>query len=244
MSQREVVGREPEGTWVLRWADKDKFESGLLGSEKTTGLGVRTPAGLSHEALQLLAAAKKVSTLKSVGADLTALVGRARQASGWVSPVQGPVPRALFVLGLRPRAGSHQPCRALWQPPADFSRLPAGLRRVSVGSRDSPSLAGRQRLPLQPTLPRKQAKSIPDPWRGREQAACHQGAGNASGFRHQVGEHSLSCAGHRAGWRSAAKKRVQPLEQTTRGDRLPTWGASGAHRALGTRWTSPCSSSS
>lgn len=65
MSQREVVGGEPEGTWVLRWAEEDKFESRLLGSEKHTGLGVQTPAGLSHEALQLLAAAKKVSTLKS-----------------------------------------------------------------------------------------------------------------------------------------------------------------------------------
>lgn len=216
------MGGEPEGTWVLRWAEEDKFESRPLGNERSTGLGVRTPAGLSHEALQLLAAAKKVSTLKSVRADLTALVGRARQVSGWVSLVQGPVPSTLFVLGLRPRAGSHQPCRALWQPPANFSRLPAGLRRVSVGSRDSTSLAGRQRLPLQPALPRKQAKSIPDPWRGREQAARHQGAGNASGFRHPVGEHSLSCAGHGAGWRPAAKKRVQPPEQATRGDRLPT----------------------
>ena len=187
------MGGEPEGTWVLRWAEEDKFESRLLGGEKNTGLGVQTPAGLSHEALQLLAAAKKVSTLKSVRADLTALEGRACQVSGWVSPVQGPVPSALFVLGLRPRAGSHQPCRVLWQPPADFSRLPAGLRRVSVGSRDSTSLAGRQRLPLQPTLPRKQAKSIPDPWRGREQAAHHQGAGNASGFRNPVGEQPELC---------------------------------------------------
>ena len=178
---------------MLRWAEEDKFESRLLGGEKNTGLGVQTPAGLSHEALQLLAAAKKVSTLKSVRADLTALEGRACQVSGWVSPVQGPVPSALFVLGLRPRAGSHQPCRVLWQPPADFSRLPAGLRRVSVGSRDSTSLAGRQRLPLQPTLPRKQAKSIPDPWRGREQAARHQGAGNASGFRNPVGEQPELC---------------------------------------------------
>lgn len=187
------MGGEPEGTWVLRWAEEDKFESRLLGGEKNTGLGVQTPAGLSHEALQLLAAAKKVSTLKSVRADLTALEGRACQVSGWVSPVQGPVPSALFVLGLRPRAGSHQPCRVLWQPPADFSRLPAGLRRVSVGSRDSTSLAGRQRLPLQPTLPRKQAKLIPDPWRGREQAARHQGAGNASGFRNPVGEQPELC---------------------------------------------------
>lgn len=46
-----------------------------------------------------------------------------------------------------------------------------------------------------------------------------------SGFRHQTGEHSPSCAGHRAGCRarsgSAAKKLVQRLQHVTRGGQTP-----------------------
>lgn len=148
----EVAGESRKGTWVLRWAEEDKFESRLLGSGETRlGLGAKTPAGLSMRPCSCWQQLRKYPL--EVRADLTA---RGQSLPGfcrWVSPVQALCP-ALYLYWGQGRKPPALQSALPGKPPADFSRLPAGLRRVSVGSHDSTSLAGRQRLPLQPTLPR------------------------------------------------------------------------------------------